>query len=615
MTTGTTTQRENDLKTAIEHHLAGRLDDAQGLYQQLHTADPRDSEVLYLMGMLCCDLGLFEPACRFLEESLAIAGNFAEARRQLAEAKMSLAGQLFEAQRYDEAERCLLAALRAVPENGPSLRGLGRIALQRGDYSSAEIHLRAALARQGDDADALNWLGLAQLRLEEYPAAATSLREVLRLKPDHNQARNNLGLALFQQGDLDGSQRLFEAALAQDPNYANARINLANTLRVLGQFARAWTELEAVLALEPESAEAFNNMGAVAQDQGDGTRALDCLTRALALAPDQPRIRWNLALTQLQIGQFAAGWRNFESRWDGCKTLRGAYRQPKDKEWRGEAPWGKHVLLWAEQGFGDTLQFIRFAQDVARLGATVTVQVPAELARVVRGARGVHAIVLPHQELPAYDFHCSLMSLPLRLGLSSNAADLHGGAPYLFAAPDKVARWQARLAKHGGFKVGLTWAGGLTSDSPELAAIDRRRSVKLADFAPLLAVPGCEFFSLQKGPAADQLRGASGLIHDFSAEWVDFADTAAFVEALDLVISVDTANVHLAGGLGMPTWLLNRYDSCWRWLLGRDDSPWYPTLRQFRQPRFGAWQPAIAAAAAALAECASRRPALRAAHN
>jgi hypothetical protein len=295
--------------------------------------------------------------------------------------------------------------------------------------------------------------------------------------------------------------------------------------------------------------------------------------------------------------------------------LRGSYRLPKDREWQGEAVSGKHVLLWAEQGFGDTLQFIRFAQDVARLGATVTVQVPAELARIARGARGVQAVVLSNQDLPAYDFHCSLMSLPLRLGVSLSAADLRGGAPYLFAAPEKIARWQARLAKHGGFKVGLTWAGGLPSDTPELAAIDRRRSVKLAEFAPLLAVAGCEFFSLQKGPASDQLRGATTPIHDYSAEWVDFADTAAFIEALDLVITVDTANAHLAGALGTPTWLLNRYDTCWRWLLGRADSPWYASVRQFRQPEFGAWAPAIAAAAAALAECAGRRPALQAARN
>jgi hypothetical protein len=233
----------------------------------------------------------------------------------------------------------------------------------------------------------------------------------------------------------------------------------------------------------------------------------------------------------------------------------------------------------------------------------------------VRGARGVHTVVLPHQDPPAYDFHCSLLSLPLRLGVSLNAAELHGSAPYLFAAPDKVARWKARLAKHGGFKVGLTWAGGLQSARPELAAIDRRRSVKLAELAPLLAVPGCEFFSLQKGPAADQLRHATAPIHDFSAEWVDFADTAAFVDALDLVITVDTASVHLAGALGTPTWLLNRYDSCWRWLLARDDSPWYGSLRQFRQPTFGAWQPAVAAAAAALAECARRPPDLQVAHS
>jgi hypothetical protein len=297
---------------------------------------------------------------------------------------------------------------------------------------------------------------------------------------------------------------------------------------------------------------------------------------------------------------------------------------PVDRAWRGEALRGKRLLLWAEQGFGDTLQFIRFAQDAALQGATVIVHAQPELAELARSAPGVSAVSEQGGALPAYDFHWPLMSMPYRLGVSPDAHGLHGATPYLCAAKDRNEYWRQRLTAHPGLKVGLVWAGSSRRQSAELAAIDARRSIPLQRLAPILAVSGCSFYSLQKGTpkrrpsgtpsgsaAADlDQRGNAGgdsqhgTIQDFSAEWRDFSDTAAFVANLDLVISVDTAVAHLAGALGKPVWLLNRYDSCWRWLLNRSDSPWYATLRQFRQPRPGDWQAPIAAAAAALAEVA-----------
>jgi len=202
----------------------------------------------------------------------------------------------------------------------------------------------------------------------------------------------------------------------------------------------------------------------------------------------------------------------------------------------------------------------------------------------------------------------------LYLGVSSDVADLHGSAPYLRADQERVDRWKERLRAYPGLKVGLVWAGNARQQSAERMAIDLRRSVALARMAPIVALAGCSFFSLQKGSAAAQLsapttpdgpRIGAARIHDFSEEWADFADTAAFVANLDLVISVDTAVAHLAGAVGKPVWLLNRYDTCWRWLEGRDDSPWYATLRQFRQRTWGDWEPVIAEVAAALAEAAS----------
>jgi tetratricopeptide (TPR) repeat protein len=617
MTDGRPAARDEALSVALRHHASGRLDDAAQLYQQLHAADPRDSEVLFLMGVLCCDLGLFDPACRFLEEALDLARVFPEAGRQLVVALTGLAEANLSAARLTEARRNLDRALELSPSDAPVQQSLGRLALLEGDVAAAEARFVASLAQRPDHAQTLNWLGLARLQLEKYADAEAALRQALRLDPGLNQARNNLGLALYSQERLADAMLFFQAALARDPTYAKARINLALTLRLLGRHAEARVELEAVLAQHPEDVDALNNLGVIFQDLGEAELALRQLTQATALAPESQSARWNLALTQLQLGDFSNGWTNFEARWEGCAHLRDGYMLPSDRAWRGEPLHGKRLLLWAEQGLGDTLQFIRFADDVARRGATVSVLAPAEIADLVRSAPGVSAafVELPAAALP-YDVHCPLMSLPYHLRITADTEALHGAIPYLFAPRERSARWRERLGAHSGIKVGIVWAGNARRQRLDLMAVDQRRSIALSRFAPILEVAGCSFFSLQKGDAADQLAasafrrvpgrtGGSGTLEDYSAEWSDFTDTAAFVDNLDLVITVDTAVAHLAGALGRPVWLLNRYDTCWRWMRGRDDSPWYTTLRQFRQPRPGEWDPVIRAAAAALCELAA----------
>jgi Tfp pilus assembly protein PilF len=605
MTKDNAAQRNAHLMLGMQHHRAGRLDAAADIYQRLHAADQHDTEVLYRMGVLCCDLGAFEAACRFLEQALALAPAFPTARTQLCFAFNGLAGAQLASGLLDDAESSLTRALALRSNDPQTLQGLGCLALSRGDPAAAETWLCASLAGRGADAETLNWLGLAQLQQKKFAAAETSLREALRLRLDLNQARNNLGLALLAQGQLGEAQTCFEGALARDASYTSARLNLADTLRIRAEPEAARRELETLLAAQPDSTDALNNLGAVLQDLGLAESALACLTRAAALSPLAPQIRWNLALTQLQLGDFKNGWHNFEMRWEGCGHLRGGYLSPPDRAWRGESLRGKRLLLWAEQGFGDTLQFIRFAQDLARLGAEVTAVAQVELAELVRRVPGIHDVIVPGAPLPAYDFHSPLMSLPYRLGLSLDAAELQAGAPYLSAASDRIEYWRQRLAGYSGMKVGLAWAGSSRLQRADLAAIDARRSIRLSTMAGLLAVSGCSFFSLQKGVASAEI-GAGLALHDFSDEWADFSETAAFIANLDLVISVDTAVVHLAGALGKPVWLLNRFDTCWRWLRDRADSPWYPTLRQFRQPRYGEWGPVIATAAAALAERVAR---------
>jgi Flp pilus assembly protein TadD len=553
--------REASLALVAEHRAAYRFDEAAQVCHGLLKKDRRDTEVILLMGAMCCDVGLFDGARQLLEEALAIEPTFLDARRQLAVA----------------------------------LRSLGRSALLSGDAPTAAARLTAALTYDAEHADTLNCLGLAQLQLGRHKDAETSLIAALRLRPELTQARNNLALSLQYQGRLHEAQLNFEETVRRDPTYMRARVNLANVLRIVGSHTAARSELEKVLAVQPEAVDALNSLAAVFQDLGQPDLALETLTRALALEPAIPQIRWNLAMTQLALGDYANGWSNFESRWEGCDTLKGAYRMPKHRAWRGEPLQGRRLLLWAEQGFGDTLQFIRFAKHAAVRGAVVSVEVQPELAALVRTAPGVSAVIPHGQVVPQYDFHCPLMSLPHFLGALPTVSASHGATPYLFAKPANAEEWRGRLNGHGGLKVGLAWAGRSRSYSAELIAVDARRSFSLAGLQPLLKIPGCSFFSLQK-------QGTAGApVHDYSSEWHDFSDTAAFVINLDLVITVDTAVAHLAGALGKPVWLLNRYDTCWRWLLGRSDSPWYGTVRQFRQPEPGAWDPVIQAVAAALA--------------
>ncbi len=605
MTIIASTERTRDLSAAIRNHMEGRYDEAERLYTQLHQAHPHDEEVLYLTGVLCTDLGIYPAACRFLEQALIESPAFPEARAQLVKACVANAQHLIAQDDPGAAESACRRALQLAPETADAWRTLGQLALLKSAWQAAEAYLEKALRSAPDDLDALNWHGLACLQQQKYQQGRASLERLLAHKPDLAQAQTNLGLCLLGLGELHPAQSCFQRALQSSPHDIGARINLANTLRIRGQPEQARTVLESVIHDAPELVEARNNLGAVLQDLGEAHAARAQLEIALQKEPDSPQVRWNLALTQLLLGDEAAGWANFEFRWEGCPNLSEAYSKPPARAWHGQSVQGKTVLLWAEQGFGDTLQFIRFAAALAERGATVLAEVQPELQTLIAGMPGISAAIARGQALPGYDFHCPLMSLPLHLG-----SGIDGAPPYLRADRDRASQWKARMDGYRGPRIGLAWAGKSRLQNAELDAIDRRRSVSLKQLAPLTSIGTGSFFSLQKGGAAAELHGTTLSsqavpIHDFSSQWQDFADTAAFIDNLDLVISVDTAVAHLAGALGKPVWLLNRFDTCWRWGVGRTDTPWYPTLRQFRQPRPGDWETAIAELTDALRDYAA----------
>jgi len=299
----------------------------------------------------------------------------------------------------------------------------------------------------------------------------------------------------------------------------------------------------------------------------------------------------NLCFLLLITGRFEEGWEEHEWRWRMRQSSMVERTFPVPL-WGGEPIAGRTILLHAEQGLGDTLQFCRYA-PLIEPGARVIVEVQAPLARLVSRMPGIAQVVVRGQALPPFDLHCPLLSLPRAFGTTLATVP---GKPYLAADPADSASWRERLAALPGLKVGLVWAGEPRENWPKLAAIDARRSMALKTLAQLGDAAGVSFISLQKGkPAAQATDPPAGMsLVDHTAELKDFADTAALIENLDLVICVDTSVAHLAGGMGKPVWLLNRFDTCWRWLLDRDDSPWYPTLRQFRQPSPGDWLAVVA---------------------
>ncbi|MBV9724475.1 MAG: tetratricopeptide repeat protein, partial [Gammaproteobacteria bacterium] len=416
--------------------------------------------------------------------------------------------------------------------------------------------------------------------------------------PAHADACCALGAALHDLGRLAEAEASCREALRLRPNYFEAHGNLGNALSALGRPVEAEASHREALRLRPNNPEAYGNLGNALYALGRPAEAEASHREALRLRPNFPAAHNNLGYALLLAGRFEEGWKEYEWRWK-VKPFSSSARDFSAPLWSGEAIGDRTILLHAEQGLGDTLQFCRYAPLMV-CGPRVILEVQAPLVRLLSRLPGVTQIVARGDRLPPFDLQCPLMSLPRAFNTSLETVP--AAIPYLSADPALAGDWQERLAGLDGLRIGLVWAGGQRLNFPTAAAVDRRRSIALKALAPLGELSGVSFVSLQKdAPAAQAADPPHGLIlHDFTADLHDFEDTAALIVNLDLVISVDTSVAHLAGALGKPVWLLNRFDTCWRWLLNRDDSPWYPTLRQFRQPRPGDWHSAICAARDAL---------------
>jgi tetratricopeptide (TPR) repeat protein len=565
-------------------------------HQKLTTATPQDQSAARQhndFGTGFARQRRFEEAGAEFQQAIALDPSCSEAHN-------NLGNILREMGKIAEAAVCFQRAAHINPAFAMAYNNLGTALRELGHLKEAVVQHQRALALAPNYAEAQFNLGIVLADQGEFPAAADCYLKAIAIQPAYAAAHLNLGVVLENQGKMSEAEESYRRALTLVPIYVKAHGRLGNILMMQDRLDEAESCFRRALALRPEDTEVYVSIGNILARKCMHRDALESYQQAITRKPDHATARFNASTINLSLGNFAEGWPDYEWRWH-MKNMEGA-RCPAMPLWDGRDLHGKSILLTCEQGLGDSLQFVRYAPMVKEKGGQVFLLCPLTLRRLFKNVQGIDQIYVEGDPAPTCDYRAPLLSLPLLL--KTRLDTIPTGVPYLFAPEDRAAAWADRLSRYAGLKVGLVWAGDPRASNILASSVDRRRSIQLEQFAPLAKIPGpIHFFSLQKGTAAAQAKmPPPGLtLTDFMGEVRDFADTAAFVVNLDLVISVDTAVVHMAGALAKPIWVLSRFDGCWRWLLGCEDSPWYPTLRLFRQPAAGDWQSVVEKVGAALA--------------
>jgi tetratricopeptide (TPR) repeat protein len=530
----------------------GRLEEAATAFQQALILNPNSVDTLYNLGNINHDLSRLDQAVAYFERALRL-------RPDSVEILNNLGAALHDQGRVDEAVACYARAAALAPDPVQALTNLGAALCDRGEPEEAAAQFERALALRGD----------------------------------HIEALNGLGIALRQQGRMDAAIAQFELALALGPGRAETHNNLALALEDLGRLDEAVAHYEHSLRLGPEQAETHNNLGNALEHQGRFAAAMSSYARGLALKPDYAEVHYNRGLLLLLLGDYERGWAEYEWRWR-CKDNPDTREFGRPK-WVGEPIEKRTILVHAEQGFGDIIQFVRYVPAVAARSEKVFLAVPRPIVRLAENMPTLSAVLSQGDPAPKFDLHCPLLSLPHAFGTTMET--IPNLVPYLTPPDDASAAWAKRLPSCSELKVGLVWSGNPASK------LNPRRSIPLAMLEPLWGIAGVRWFSLQVGSVASDIELEEAPIEDLSPLLTDFAETAAAIWHLDLVISVETAVAHLAGALGRPVWVPLAFVPAWRWLLDREDSPWYPTMRLFRQGRPGDWAGVIQRLADSLMQC------------
>ena len=488
--------------------------------------------------------------------------------------------------RLAKAEKLYKAVLERDPDNVDALHLLGILTYQAGRPAEALRYLAAALKRHPRSAPMLASHGMALHALDRLEEALASYDAALLIAPGDADLYNRQGIARLNLGRPEQALESFARALALDPHHLEALGNRGNVLLKLDRLEDAIASYDAMRALGGDSARVLTNRAHALRKLDRPQDALADLQKAVSIAPDFAEAQFELGMVQLTFGQFDAGWVAYEKRWDTGKfgKHRRDFRSPR---WTGRQDLrGRTILLHAEQGFGDAIQFVRYAALLPPLGATVLLEVQPELVGLIADAGFAASVFARGDKLSPFDLHCPLMSLPLACRAITTA--IPAAVPYLGFSNALAAQWAKRLSSQG-LRVGVAWAGNSTHNN------DANRSIALARFASLFALADAQFVSLQREMSAEDhaLLRRFGNVDDVGDGLRDFADTAALISQLDCIVSVDTAVAHLAGALAKPVLMLLPMAADFRWLRARNDSPWYPTATLFRQPRRGDWDSVI----------------------
>lgn len=635
------------LDIARQHYREHRIEAAEQVFREILAVDPRQLETLHCLGIVLHDQNRFDAALENYDRALAIdptrvklhesRGITLQAMRRFSDAVAAFERALELAPRYSSARLNLGNALRAMGHPDRAASVYEETIRRNPNYADAHNNLGSLLKSQGRLPQALDCfreaircnpkyttayfnlgdtfnelkqtheavaafrrlvklaprnpraqfrLGEALFKSDNFEEAATHYQAGLKISPDDAVALNDLGLARQRLNQHDEAVDCFRRAIGVDSNIAELHNNLGISLRAIELPDEAVASFRTALQLKPDYSNPHYNLGNYFRDAGDYVRAEAEYDRSIELDPQYARPHFHRSFVWLARGDFARGWPEYEWRWK-LDEMQSMLRHSSHPRWDGSPLDGKTITLYAEQGLGDTLQFVRYASLVQRAGGRVVVECQPPLERLLRTCPGIDELVARGNPLPSMDFQCPLMSLPYLF--KTELTSIPASIPYLFAEAPLVDRWRDRLSAFSGFRIGISWQGSPTYRS------DKSRSFALKHFAALTDLPGLRLFSLQKGIGAEQLGdcGEDLGIVDLAAE-LDigpdaFIDTAAAMMSLDLVITSDTAIAHLAGALGVPVWIALNYSPEWRHLLDREDSPWYPTVRLFRQKNNGDW--------------------------
>jgi tetratricopeptide (TPR) repeat protein len=550
----------------------GRLEEAEQCCRAVLAVKPEFAHVYYSLGSVLCRKGNYISAAVSYKSAIKL-----EPRR--AEFYFGFGYALNRLDDVRAAREAFVAAIRLQPDFAEAHLNLGNLYYDHGHAAAAALHYGKALHLRPRYLKAIINLGNALTKHGRASEAIACYRRALELQPNSVAAQHGLGNALADSKDWDAARECFEKALALEPGSADVLNSLGNLHYSRKSMRDAAGAYRQALEIDASYARAYVNLGNAVLAQGRHNEARTYYEQGLALDASLPGARYNLALTQLRNGEFTKGWQNYEARWD-FEELRLRRRHANTSLWKGEPLEGKTILLHAEQGLGDTLQFVRFVPLVVRRGGRVILEVQSPLARLLRGFPEVAQVVVRGAMLPAFDYQCPLMSLPLALGTSLESIPSAEG--YLKFALDTR---QTKPDKASQLRVGLAWSGNPRNKG------DANRSMPLVALLPLADVPGLKLISLQKDTGVEQLASLRDQlpIEDAASSHTDMQETAKLVASLDLVLSVDTSIAHLAGAMGKPVWIMLPWVADWRWMEQRSTSLWYASARLFRQTAVGDW--------------------------